>query len=120
MTAALGRQQSQHLAGEHRIEKSHPGDVGAGAIEACYESFLDRIAAKREHDRDRCGRCFGGQNYVDASGRNDCSHLAADQIGRKCRQSLALVFREPVFDCDIATIHKPPSMQPSAKRFYPI
>jgi hypothetical protein len=31
-----------------------------------------------------------------------------------------LVFREPVFDRDIATIHEPPSVQPSAKRFYPI
>src|SRR5262245_50292283 len=62
--------------------------------------------------REQFDAILGGQNHVAASGRNDCSYLAADQISRKCWQSLALVFRKPVFDRDIATIHDPPPCNP--------
>ena len=70
----------------------------------------------REHDRNRGGRRLGGQNRIAASGRGDHGHLAADQIGRKRRQSIVLVFRKPVFDRHVAAFDIAGFTQATAER----
>src|SRR5262249_30078979 len=88
-------------------EPAHSGDIAARPVEAGYVALLDRVAACREHDWDRGGRGLSSPDRSAPSGRDNHGHVAFDQIGRKCRQSIVLVFRETILDhhvaaCDVA------------------
>jgi hypothetical protein len=62
------------------------------------------IATETEYDRNCCGRRLGGGNRSAAAGGRDHRHLAADEIGRKRRQSIGPVFGESVFDRHVAAL----------------
>ena len=96
--------QAERLAGNQVAEPANSGDIAARPVEAGDVALLDRVAARREHDRNGLGPCHGSQYRSAASGRGDHGHLATDQIGRKGRQSVVLIFRETVFDCYVAAI----------------
>ena len=55
-------------------------------------------AAYREDDRNRRGRRLCRQCRRSAAGRDNHGHLAANQIGRQCRQSIVLALRPAIFD----------------------
>ena len=95
-------QEPQHFAAE-RSEKGNPRDVTARAIEAGDEALPDRIAAKREYDRNRGGRRLGSQNRAASSRCGDHRHITVDQVVSKRRQSIGLVLRKTVFDRHVAT-----------------
>jgi len=94
--------QAEPLTGDQSGEPAHAGDITAGPIEATYVALVNRIAASREHNRNGLGRRHGSQYRSAASGRSDHVELAADQIGRKGRQSIVLVFCKTVFDRRVA------------------
>src|SRR5262245_12315351 len=56
------------------------------------------------------------QHRSAASGRGDHRYLAADQIGRKRRQSIILAFRKVEFDRHVAAFHVAGLTQATAKR----
>src|SRR5262249_39336106 len=66
--------------------------------EACGESKLDWVFANDEYGRD--GRCcsFGRERMNCAAGRDDHSHLSADEIGDHCLQAIVLALRPMVLD----------------------
>jgi hypothetical protein len=81
----------------------HPGRIAARPIEAGDQTQPDRIIAGNKDDRNgRSGR-LGGESRRGAAGRNDQRDLAANQIGRQCRQAVGLTFRRAVFDGDVPT-----------------
>ena len=109
-------QQPQAFSAQHGTEKADPCDVSARPVEACDEAGPDRVATEREDDRYRGGRRLGRQNRIAASGRGDHRHLAGDQIGRKCRQSILLVFRIAVFDRHVTAFDIAGFTQATAER----
>ena len=109
-------QQPQAFSAQHGTEKADPCDVSARPVEACDETGSDRVATEREDDRYRGCRRLGRQNRVAASGRGDHRHLAGDQIGRKCRQSILLVFGKAVFDRHVTAFDIAGFTQATAER----
>jgi hypothetical protein len=109
-------QQAERLAGNQVVEPAHSGDIAARPVEAGDVALLDRVAARREHDRNGLGPCHGSQYRRATSRRGDHGHLATDQIGRKSRQSVVLIFRETVFDCYVAAIDIASFTQTTAER----
>src|SRR5262245_53336887 len=97
-------QQAEPLAGDQVAEPAHSGDIAARPVEARHVALLDWVAARREHNRNGLGRRHGSQHGSAASRRGDHSDLAADQIRRKRRQSIVLIFCKTGFDCDVAAI----------------
>jgi len=96
--AELCRQHDRFMA-EHAsgpIRRPH------GPIEATYVALVNRIAASREHNRNGLGRRHGSQYRSATSGRGDHVDITADQIGRKGRQSIVLIFCKTVFDRRVA------------------
>ena len=108
-------QQRQPLRRRVGIEPADPGHVPARPIETGDEAGLDRVAADVEDDRDRRGCRLGGEGRTETAGRRDHGHLALNQVGRQCRQSIALPFRPTIFDRDIAALDIAGLLQPLAK-----
>jgi hypothetical protein len=79
------------LAGDQITEPTHSRDIAARPVEAGDIALPDRVATSRKHNR-AGGRRHGSQYRTAASRRGDHGRLAADQVGRKGRQSIVLVF----------------------------
>src|SRR5262249_39468082 len=86
--------------------------VSARTSDALYEPEGDRIDACEEHHRDRCCRSLGRERGRGAAGRSDHGHLAADEIGRHCRQLIVMtvgpaVFNRQILPLDITSFFQP-------------
>jgi hypothetical protein len=70
--------------------------IAARPVQAGNKSKLHRIARCREDNRNRSGRrlCRDRRRAI----RDDRGHLAANQIGRHCGQSIVLTLGPAVFD----------------------
>ena len=90
-------QNFQPLCHQLAREKIDARQVAARAGEAGDETELDRVLAGNEYDRD-CRCCRLGRQCNVFSGRGDHHDLAANQIGRKFRQSVVLIFGQSVND----------------------
>src|SRR5262249_30015595 len=88
--------------------------IAAWPTQAGDEAELHRICRGREDDGYR-GLCrFGGERSR-STGRRDHLHLAMNQIGYQCRQSVVLPLRPPPFDRYVAALDVTGSAQPLAK-----
>jgi len=102
-------QQLQSLPIRFRTQRGHACEVTARSVQAGYETDLNRIGAGHENNGNRGGRSLG--RYRRLAVRGNHGHLAANQIGCQCRQSIAVPFRPAVFDrhvpaLDIAGFHQ--------------
>ena len=104
-------QQLQPLGPELCGKAGHAGDIAARPIHPLDEPKLDRIARRREHDRDRGRRRHGRKRRSGIS--HDHRDVAADQLGGERRQPVVIPARPAVFDPrvlpdDNAGLSKPP------------
>src|SRR6516165_4145861 len=107
ITAALGTSSCSRpsaLPAIKLLNQLTPVTLPPGPVQATHVALPDRVSARREYDGNSPGRRRGSQYRSATSCRGDHGHLAADQIGRKGRQSIVLIFCKTVFDCDVAAI----------------
>jgi hypothetical protein len=71
------------------------------------DTGLDRIGPKRKNDRDRWRRRFGRQRRNAPADGDDGVHLAADEIGRHCRQLRVVVLGPAEFNFDALAVEEP-------------
>jgi hypothetical protein len=74
-----------------------------GVGKAADKTELDRVLAGNEYDRD-CFRCRLGHQCNVLSARGDHHDVAANQMGRKCRELVALIFGESVNDRHVLSL----------------
>src|SRR5262245_18775261 len=89
-------------------------DIAAWPAQAANEAKLHRICRGREDDGYRGDCRFGGERSR-GTGRRDYLHLAMNQIGYQCRQSVVLPLRPPPFDRYVAALNVTGFAQPLAK-----
>ena len=97
-------QQLELLARQARVEEVTPVTLPPGRLRLATRPSFDRIAAGREHDRNRRGRGLGRKRRADRTGCDDHGHLAAHQLGRQRRQPIVLTFRPAEFDRDVLAL----------------
>ena len=83
-------QKPQPLAANSAVEEIKACHVAAGPGEAGDQTQLRPGRRRREDDRNRRGRRFGGKRTGVRPGVDDHGHLSANQIGRQLRQSIVL------------------------------
>src|SRR5215831_11423900 len=89
-------------------------DIAAWPAQGADEAELHRICRGREDDGYRGDCRFGGERSR-GTGRRDYLHLAMNQIGYQCRQSVVLPLRPPPFDRYVAALNVTGFAQPLAK-----
>src|SRR5262245_23214327 len=89
-------------------------DIAAWPAQGADEAKLHRICRGREDDGYRGDCRFGGERSR-GTGRRDYLHLAMNQIGYQCRQSVVLPLRPPPFDRYVAALNVTGFAQPLAK-----
>src|SRR5215510_9253333 len=89
-------------------------DIAAWPAQTADEAKLHWICRGREDDGYRGDCRFGGERSR-STGRRDHLHLAMNQIGYQCRQSVVLPLRPPPFDRYVAGFDVTGFAQPSAK-----
>src|SRR5262245_19449383 len=109
-------QQAKPFADDQHVEPTHSRDIAARPVEATHESLVNRIAASREHDRNRFCHCHRSQYRSATSRRDDHVDLAADQIGRQDRQAIEPILRKTVLDRHVAAIDIAGFTQTTAER----
>ena len=87
-----------------------PGCVTSRPIKACDKSSLTG-SSPSEHDRDRRVATFAAI-ATRSPGRGNHCHLATDQIGRQCWQSIVVALGRPVLDRDVPTLEKASFLKP--------
>src|SRR6516162_3030971 len=91
-------QEPQPLSRSLRYVKIDAGRVAAGASEAGYKAKLDRVYTFAEDDWDRCRCSFHRERYKRGAYRGDHGHLAVDQVGYQCRQTIVWALKPMVLD----------------------
>ena len=91
-------------------------DVAARTVQAGDKSKRNRVACRKEHNRDGRGRCLRGQCRRRAARCSNHPHLVADQIGSQGRQSIVLALRRTIFDRNVPTLHIARFAQPFAEQ----
>ena len=107
ITAALGTSSCSRpsaLPASKLVNQLTPVTLPPGRLRLRHVALLDWVAARREHNRNGLGRRHGSQYRSATSCRGDHGYLAADQVGRKGRQSIVLIFGKTGFDRDVAAI----------------
>src|SRR5882724_3733993 len=84
------------------------GDISPWPVEVGDETNLDRIGPNAcKNDRDRRCRRFGRQRRNAPAVADDDVYLAADEIGRQCRQLRVAVLGPAVFNFDALAVDEP-------------
>ena len=100
MVFAVGissRSSSSRFGPQLRVQVGHARDIAARSDKAGDKSGRDWVSSHLEYDRNRTGRCFRRQCRRGANKHSNHAHLAANQIGRQCGQSIILAARPAVF-----------------------
>ena len=90
-------QQLQALLFTPDCHAGYAGHICPRMVEAADKPDLDWICTDRKHNRDFCGRGFGGERGRTAEGGYQCD-LAIDQVSGKLGQSGIIAFRRMVLD----------------------
>jgi hypothetical protein len=109
-------QQVQSLRSYLVGEKADAGDVASRPIEAGDETLPDRVGPGDEDDRHQCCcglSCKRGIVVADNDGR-------LDQVGDQRRQSLQVIFRRAIFDCNILAFDEAGFFEALPERSYQI
>jgi hypothetical protein len=77
------------------------------SIEAGDETNFDRISPNLKNDRDRRRSRLGRQRSNAPAAGYDGVYLAADEIGRECRQLRVAVLGPAVFNFSVLAVNKP-------------
>src|SRR6185437_14318422 len=95
----------QPLRSHHGGEVDRAGRISTGASEAGDETIFHRIATARKYDRNGRSCRLGYDCWMQAACRNDDPHLAADEVGGQCAQSILLSLGPAVLKSDVATFN---------------
>jgi hypothetical protein len=97
-------QQSEPFCPQESCEERGASHVGARAVEARDEAFLDRVLADAEDDRNGTGGRFRRPRRLVSTNRDEHVHAAADKLRRERWQSIVLTLSPAKFDCHVAAL----------------
>jgi hypothetical protein len=95
-------QQLQSLPTQFGVQRGHACEIPARSVQAGNEPDLNRIGASDEDNGNRTGCSLGGYRRLAVCSNH--GDLAANQIGRQCRQTIIMTLGPAVFDRDVPTL----------------
>src|SRR5262249_11158274 len=98
-----------------RYEKIDAGRVATGVSEAGYKAKLDRVYTFAEDDWDHCRCSFHRERNQRGAYRGDHGHLAVNQVGYQCRQTIVWALQPVVLACYILASDVTSLVQPFAE-----